>query len=43
VLRIENQAVDVERHVWRPAERAFVRERVERFRRDGQRWVELSA
>jgi 3',5'-cyclic AMP phosphodiesterase CpdA len=40
VLRIENEVVDVERHVWRPAERAFVRDRVERFRRDGQRWIE---
>ena len=41
LLRIENRAIDVERHVWRPAERAFVRDHVERFRRDGQRWVEL--
>jgi len=43
LLRIENDAVDVERHVWRPGERRFARDRVERFRREGQRWVELGA
>jgi 3',5'-cyclic AMP phosphodiesterase CpdA len=41
VLRIESRAVEVERRRWRPEARTFEVAQVERFRRDGQRWLEL--
>jgi len=43
VLRLDRDSVDVERHVWRPRERAFACDRVERFRRQGQCWIEFGA
>ena len=41
VLRIENRAVEVERRAWRSGSRRFEIEAVERFRREGPRWIEV--
>jgi hypothetical protein len=43
VLRMETDAVSVECHEWRPQEAAFVHAGTEAFRREGQRWVEVTA
>ncbi|MEO8836057.1 MAG: metallophosphoesterase [Caldimonas sp.] len=39
VLRVENDAIAVERRVWQPERGAFAAEPSERFARDGKRWV----
>jgi 3',5'-cyclic AMP phosphodiesterase CpdA len=41
VLRIERRAIEVERREWRSGARTFEVACIERFRRDGQRWIEL--
>lgn len=43
VLRLETDAVAVECHEWRPEAAAFVHAGTEAFRREGQRWIEVSA
>jgi 3',5'-cyclic AMP phosphodiesterase CpdA len=43
VLRIANREIELERYGWKPAAGAFVAAGTERFRRDGQRWVELGS
>ena len=40
VLRVENRRVDVERRIWHADAGAFRTDRVERFARDGDRWIE---
>ena len=40
VLRVERDAIAVERQVWQPETRMFLLERTERFRREASRWIE---
>jgi 3',5'-cyclic AMP phosphodiesterase CpdA len=42
VLRMQSDAVTVERHEWRPEAGAFVHADTEAFRREGQRWIEVT-
>jgi hypothetical protein len=42
VLRVESDAVAVERQVWQPEAKSFALERTERFRRQASRWIEAS-
>ncbi len=42
VLRVESDAVAVERQVWQPEARSFALARTERFRRQASRWTEAS-
>jgi 3',5'-cyclic AMP phosphodiesterase CpdA len=40
VLRVAQAAIAIERRVWRPDANAYVHELTERFRREGDRWIE---
>jgi 3',5'-cyclic AMP phosphodiesterase CpdA len=42
VLRIENEAIAVERHVWQPDAATFTHEATEHFERIDARWIERS-
>lgn len=42
VLRIEPDAVALELNAWQPETGTFVVERTERFRREAQRWIEVT-